>query len=492
MTGLLPTPLEAPRTLIAGEWRSAPAIPGRWNTDPNTGDVVHAMATTAAPDVEQALSAADELHRAGTWQDVPALERAAVLRRVADALADRVEEIAHADSLTSGVPVSTTRAVAGFIPGRFRAAADDCLAYPRTRTLPANGREVRLLRLPWGPAAVLTPWNAPSFIAASKIASALSAGCPVLFKPSEYAAATARPLAEAIRAAIDGVGLPVAAFQVLHGAGDVGAALATDRRVKVVCFTGGQAAGRSIARAAAERFTPVQLELGGNNPVLVLRDADVAATAASLARGMTLLNGQWCEGPGKVLVHREVAADLVDALRTELAQVRMGHSLDAGTTVGPLAHAGHRDLVRDRIESLRDRGAEIVRPITAPSGGGSFLAPVLAVGADPADATDELFGPAVSVHAVASDEDALLTANADPSGLDAYVYGTDLDHALRIGERVVCGEIRLNGAHLADLGDGSAQGFWGGSGVGGHGPAESVRVFSGDRVVGVDGDGLVI
>jgi acyl-CoA reductase-like NAD-dependent aldehyde dehydrogenase len=98
----------------------------------------------------------------------------------------------------------------------------------------------------------------------------------------------------------------------------------------------------------------------------------------------------------------------------------------------------------------------------------------------------------VSVHAVDSDEDALRLANAHPSGLDAYVYGTDLDRALRIGERIACGEVRVNGAHLADLGDGSAQGFWGGSGIGGHGPAESVRVFSGDRVVGVDSDALII
>ncbi|OLT07720.1 dehydrogenase [Pseudonocardia sp. CNS-004] len=478
--------------MIAGQWRPAPVIPGRWNTDPNTGEPVHPMATTAPADVERALAAADALHRDGTWQDVSSPERAALLDRVADALADRVEEIAVTDSLTSGVPIATTRIVAGFIPARFRAAAQDCLANPRTLRLPAGGRDVRLLRLPWGPAAVLTPWNAPSFIAASKVASALAAGCPVLFKPSEYAAATARPLAEAVAGVIEGAGLPAAAFQVLHGAGDVGAALTGDPRVKVVCFTGGQAAGRSIARAAAEHFTLLQLELGGNNPVLVLRDADVPATAASLARGMILLNGQWCEGPGKVLVHRDLAADLVDALGAELAQVRIGHSLDAGTTLGPLAHHAHRDLVRDRIEELRDRGAGIVRPVAAPDGDGCFLAPELAVGADPGDATDELFGPAVSVHAVDSDDDALRLANAHPSGLDAYVYGTDLDHALRIGERVACGEVRINGAHLADLGDGSAQGFWGGSGIGGHGPAESVRVFSGDRVVGVDSDDLVI
>lgn len=450
------------------------------------------MATTSAPEVERALDSAERLHREGTWRDVTAPERAATLHTVADALAERVEEIARIDSLTSGVPISTTRVVAGFIPSRFRAAAEDCVAHPRSRTLPAAGREVRLLRLPWGPAAVLTPWNAPSFIAASKIASALAAGCPVLFKPSEYAAATARPLAEAIDTAIRDAGLPPAAFQLLHGAGDVGAALTADRRVKVVCFTGGQSAGRSIARAAAEHFTLLQLELGGNNPVLVLRDAEIVATARSLARGMTLLNGQWCEGPGKVFVHRDVADDLVSALIEEMELVRMGHALDPATTLGPLAHSEHRELVRGRLDALRQRGAEILQPVAVPDERGFYLPPTLALGADPADATDELFGPAMSVHVVDSDDEALRLANAHPSGLDAYVYGTDLDHALWIGERIACGEVRINGAHLADLADGSAQGFWGGSGIGGHGPAESLRVFSGERVVGVDSDDLVI
>jgi acyl-CoA reductase-like NAD-dependent aldehyde dehydrogenase len=112
------------------------------------------------------------------------------------------------------------------------------------------------------------------------------------------------------------------------------------------------------------------------------------------------------------------------------------------------------------------------------------------VGADPARATAELFGPVVSVHAVESAEEALRIANATPSGLDAYVFGRDTDRAIEVGSRIVAGEVRVNGAKVADLGDDSAQSFWGPAGIGGHGPAESVRVFCGDRVVGVDSPDL--
>ncbi|HWD07442.1 MAG TPA: aldehyde dehydrogenase [Amycolatopsis sp.] len=480
--------MNTPQNLVAGTWQTAAAIPGRCNTDPNTGEVRHPMVTTSPADVERALATADDLHRAGQWQAFPEGARAEALRRIADFLEERIEDIAVEDSLTSGVPITTTRLVAGFIPGRFRTAAEDCLAQPRLRKLEASGRDVRLLRLPWGPAAVLTPWNAPSFIAASKIASALAAGCPVLFKPSEWAASTARVLAEAVVHAE----LPPGAFQVLHGAGDVGAALASDRRVKIVCFTGGSVAGRSIARAAAEDFKVLQLELGGNNPVLVLRDADVSATAASLARGMTLLNGQWCEGPGKVLVHRDLVGELTDALAAQLAQITVGPSLEVASELGPLSHEAHRDRLVGQIEGLRARGATIVQPATVARTPGWFLPATFSVGTDPDSATEELFGPVLSVHAVDSDEAALEHANRHPSGLDAYVYGQDTEHALDIAARVLSGEVRVNGAHLADLGEDSAQSFWGESGIGGHGPAESARVFSGTRVVGVDSEDLVI
>lgn len=474
-----------PTNHIADEWCAATPT-GAWNLDPNTREPVHRLVSTSSDDVERALRHAERSYDPAFGDEEARQERAAVLDRVAGLLEARSEDIARADALTSGTPIAVTRLVAAFLPHRIRATAADLREIPRVTALEAGGRDVRLHKVPWGPAAILTPWNGPSFIPAAKVVSAVAAGCPVILKPSEHAPGSAQVVVECFVEA----GLPPGALQLVHGAGDVGARLTSDPRVKVVSFTGGPGAGRAIARAATEHFTVLQLELGGNNPVIVLDDADVDVTADGILDGMTKLNGQWCEGPGKVLAPPALVGPLVDALTARIAQLAVGHSLDEGSQVGPISNAPHFQTLQARIEGLRDLGAEVHQPAALPDLDGFFLSPTVAVGADPARATAELFGPVVSLHAVDSTEEALRIANADPSGLDAYVFGTDTERAIDVGARVVAGEVRVNGAKVADLGDGSAQSFWGPSGIGGHGPAESVRVFCGDRVVGVDSPDL--
>ncbi|MCE5292676.1 MAG: aldehyde dehydrogenase family protein, partial [Nocardiaceae bacterium] len=463
-------------------WVDCEPIANEWNLDPNTGQPVHRMVTTDALDVERALQHAERAYSARA--DVE--ERAAVLERVATLLEARAEDIARTDSLTSGAPISVTRKVAAFLPFRIRAAAAEARSLPRVQSLGAGGRDVRLYKVPWGPAAILTPWNGPSFIPAAKVASAFAAGCPVILKPSEHAPGSAQLVVECFVEA----GLPSGALQLVHGRGEVGAALTSDPRIKIVSFTGGPVAGRAIARAAAEDFKVLQLELGGNNPVLVLEDADVEVAADGIFEGMTKINGQWCEGPGKVLAHRSLVEPLVEALTERISKLVVGHSLDESVELGPISNAPHFATLQARIDGLRGLGATIHQPARLPELDGLFLSPTVAVGADPAKATAELFGPLVSVHAVDSDDEALRIANANPSGLDAYVFGRDTDRAIEVGSRVLSGEVRVNGAKLADLGDDSAQSFWGPAGIGGHGPAESVRVFCGDRVVGVDSPDL--
>ena len=478
--------LPQPRNYIADEWTEGVTDGDRWNVDPNTREPLHHSVSTTPDDLERALSHAESAYDVGRWDQEAREERAAMLDKVAVALEGRAEEIARADALTSGTPITFTRKVAAFLPYRIRATAADLVALPRVTPLEAGGRDVRLYKVPWGPAAILTPWNGPSFIPAAKVVSAVAAGCPVILKPSEHAPSSAQVVAECFVEA----GLPRGAFQLVHGAGEVGAALTSDRRIKVVSFTGGPGAGRAIARAGAEDFKVLQLELGGNNPVIVLDDADLDVTADGIVEGMTKLNGQWCEGPGKVLAPRALVAPLAEALTERISKLVVGSSLDEATDIGPISNEPHFRTLRSRIDGLRELGATIDAPAGLPGLAGYFMSPTVAVGADPSAATAELFGPLVSLHAVDSTADALRIANANPSGLDAYVFGTDTDRAIEVGSQIMSGEIRVNGAKVADLGEDSAQSFWGPSGIGGHGPAESLRVFCGDRVVGVDSPDL--
>src|SRR4051794_36555071 len=462
-----------PVNYIADDWSGCTTVPDAWNVDPNTRQHVHRLVTTTPDDVERALRHAEQASDVGRWDDDARRERADMLQRVADFVEKRAEDIARTDSLTSGTPISATRKVAAFLPARIRASAQDLLDIPRVTALAAGGRDVRLYKVPWGPAAILTPWNGPSFIPAGKVASAVAAGCPVILKPSEHAPGSAQIIVECFVEA----GLPSGALQLVHGTGEVGARLTADPRIKVVSFTGGPGAGRSIARAAAEDFKVLQLELGGNNPVLVLDDADLDVAADGIVEGMTKLNGQWCEGPGKILAHRSLVEPLLEALTERISRLVVGHSLDEDVEVGPISNQPQFQTLQGRIEGLRDLGASIRQPAQLPELDGFFLSPTVAAGADPTRATAELFGPVVSLHAVDSDEEALRIANATPSGLDAYVFGTDTDRAIDVGSRLVAGEVRVNGAKVADLGDDSAQSFWGPAGIGGHGPAESGRGF---------------
>lgn len=324
------------------------------------------------------------------------------------------------------------------------------------------------------------------------MASALAAGCPVILKPSEWAPGGSQIVAEVLAEAIANLGLPQAVFQLVHGAARVGAQVVGDPRIRAVSFTGGGSGGRAVAAAVAPNFTPLQLELGGHNPAVVLEDADVAQTAAALAEGMTRLNGQWCEAPGKVLVHASLHDALVDALLDELSKLTIGHCLEGATDVGPLAHASHRDHFTARIDDVTGRGGIALTANDLPEPGGSFLPPNLVVGNDATDSTGELFGPVVSVHSMTIDEEALTAAAGPETGLAGFIFGADTEHALSAAARIPAGEIRINGCKLLDLAVDSEQTFRNSAGIGGHEPTDMVRFFQGSQVVGVDDPTLPI
>ncbi|MFE7416738.1 aldehyde dehydrogenase family protein [Rhodococcus sp. NPDC057529] len=458
--------------------------------DPNTGVVRQRQVATAGRDVERALAAAAAVHADGTWARSPTDLRIRLLDALADGLADRADEVARQDCLSTGNPLRVSSQMASYLAPRVHAARDQLLEIGESSTLAADGREVRLLRRPLGPAVVLAPWNAPTFVAVAKVASALAAGCPVILKPSEWAPAGCQIVAEILAQAIADLELPAAVFQLVHGGSAVGAQLVSDPRIRAISFTGGGAGGRAVAQAAAPYFTALQLELGGHNPAVVRPDADIAAAAAAVAEGMTKLNGQWCEAPGKILVPDELHDEFVDALLGALSALRVGHSFDAGTDVGPLSHQAHRARLQGQIDDLVSRGGKVLTSAPLPELEGWFFSPTVVVGLPAEQSEHELFGPAVTVHAVESVEDAIRAANGPETGLAGFVFGRDLEAALDTASQLSAGEIRVNGCKLADLADGSEQSFWNSAGIGGHGPTDMVRFFQGRRTIGVDDPAL--
>ncbi|MDQ0212190.1 MULTISPECIES: aldehyde dehydrogenase family protein [Arthrobacter] len=473
------------RSFVDGAWLQLDEN-GRYLTNPNTGEPRQPMRKTGRADVEHALAAAASLHESGKLEDIKLRDRLELLTKIAASLDAQSEEIALQDSINTGVPIRTTRLIAGALGDRVRGTIAEAEELGESETLDGGDRSVVILRKPLGPALIVGPWNAPTFTVVGKVAAAMAAGCPVILKPSENAPGGCQLFAESIAAAMTELDYPSAAFQLVHGNSETGSLLTSDPRIEALSFTGGDSAGRTVAQAAASNLAVMQMELGSNNPVIILDDADVSSAAQSILQGMTRLNGQWCEAPGKVLVDGSIHDRFVEAMKFELSKLRVGNALDETTEVGPLAFERQRDGLKAAVNRLLELGGTLVTGGDLPDLNGWFLAPGMIVGCPAGAATEELFGPLVTVHPVHSVEEALSHANGPATGLDAYVFGGDETRAIDVASRIRAGEVRINGTFMSDLAGNSRQSFWGTSGIGGHGPQYGVRFFTGDRVVGVD------
>lgn len=465
--------------LIDGDTAETTECLGEDLTDANTGTVLAPQRGTDPESVTRAIAAAQRVHDEGGWADLGVSGRRRYLAALATELGDRAELMATADAVSTGVPISVTRLVAGSLAGTMTGAAEVIESMSGDRAV--AGRRVHMDRVARGPAAILVPWNAPLGIAAGKIAYALGAGCPVIMKAPEWAPFSCSIFAEAVRAAE----LPGGVFQLVHGGPTVGQRLVSDPVLRVVSFTGSTETGRQIAATAAGRLATVHLELSGNNAAIVMDDADLGDAASHLVSGFTKLNGQWCEAPRRVYVPEALSDGLIDALTEQLGRMRIGSSLDPLTTMGPLSHRRHLDEVTGRVARLRDSGATVL-PVGKVPGEGNFMAPTLIweVAHDPEAA--EIFGPVLIIHPVPDIDTAIAYANDTPYGLAAYVLGRDIDRGMHIAGRLRAGEVKINGSSLLNLADGVEQDFFGASGLGAHGDAANVRLFAGARTRGVD------
>ncbi|XVU21189.1 aldehyde dehydrogenase family protein [Actinoplanes sp. CA-054009] len=463
------------RDLVAGQWGECLTPVGIELENPATGAGIGPALASSPARVSAALDAAAAL---GAWPVPPE-----ILEAVAASVAAATEEIVALETAATGVPIRQTRPLGMILSGAFALAAGQVrggiLRYTMKRE---DGREVLVERLPWGPAACLVPWNAPAPMAAHKVANALAAGCPTILKPSEYAPFGTERLAVAIDEALREAGAPAGLFQLVHGGAEVGRQLVGDPRVKAVSFTGGLAGGRSVAAACAHDLKPVQLELGGNNPLIVMPDAPLETAARAAADLLTTLNGQWCRALGRLLVPAGRHDEIVTAVLERLSTLRGGDPASEDTDFGPLIHSAHRASVVAARNALGGTVHE-----AAVSGPGNTLAPALVTGADPARTTEEIFGPVAAVHPYTDVDDAVELANATRYGLEGYVVGADEEQALAVARGLRAGEVKVNGSSVMSLHLFTPRPAWGLSGFSEEGTAETLRFFTNARVTGVEG-----
>jgi acyl-CoA reductase-like NAD-dependent aldehyde dehydrogenase len=468
------------RHYIAGRWHDAIAASGAWICNANTAQQLAQRRVADADVVEAALASAQACHDQHDWAR-DHMARADALDKIATHLSDpaRLEAIAMADSLTTGVVIGVSRRLTNMLPFLFSGAANVIREGYLSETAQGPCGRVEHFRRPWGPALLIAPWNSPTPIGAHKLASALAAGAPALFKPSSWTPHSALAMFEAIEAC----GLPDGAANLILGDRHVISPMLSDARVRSVSFTGGLSGGRAVMATCAQDFKPAQLELGGNNALVVLEGADLDAAATAIVFGLCNLNGQWCRALGRVIVARALKARLLDAVLEKLAQVRLGSSVEADSQMGPQAHIRQFNDVHQAIDRLKQKGGTVLSATAKVNHDGYFVSPTLVDGCDAQDTLDEVFGPVAVIHHFDTEAQALALANGPPFGLAGCVFGPQ-DHALAFAREVRTGGVKVNGYSLMALNGDFPRGAWMLSGLGEEGRRETVRFFTGARVVG--------
>jgi len=454
---------------VAGRWQTAAAEDEI--TNPYTGDVVGTVPRASVEDAARAVAAAVE--GAETMRRLPAYQRAAVLQRAADLLADAADEVARTISAEEGKPLAEALGEARRTPDLIRLAASEG-ARMHGETIPvdaAPGNSDKLaftLRQPCGVVVAITPFNYPLLLVAHKIAPALAAGNAVILKPASQTPLTALKLTEIFLEA----GLPEHALQCITGPGStIGPALCGDARVRKISFTGSKDVGEGVTAIAGVKR--LSLELGSNCPLIVLPDAVLEQVAIATVAGGYVNAGQACISVQRVLVGRKVYGDFLDALRPKVEAIKVGDPFEDGTSLSALINEREAERVEGVIRRAVDAGASLV---TGGGREGGVVQPAIVadVSPDMEISRAELFGPAVAVSAVDGIDEAIELANASEYGLGAGIFTSDVTNALRFARDVECGNIQINSTPLwrADL---MPYGGLKGSGVGKEGPRYAIE-----------------
>ncbi|RUT35032.1 aldehyde dehydrogenase family protein [Arsenicitalea aurantiaca] len=433
---------ELHKNLIDGEWVGGEAAE---NINPsNTNDVIGTFARATAEDTKNAIAAAKAAFPA--WSRSGILERHAVLRKAADEILARKEELGKLLSREEGKTLpegigEVTRAgqIFDFFAGEALRLAGEIL--PSVRP----GVGVEITREAVGVVGIITPWNFPIAIPAWKIAPALCYGNTIVFKPADLVPASSWAIVDILHRA----GLPKGVLNLVMGRGSVvGQTMLESKDVNALTFTGSVGTGKKVAQASIDVGRKFQLEMGGKNPTIVLDDADLKVAVESVAQSAFFSTGQRCTASSRVIVTEGIHDKFVEALSERVRNLKVGDALAKGTEIGPVVDPSQLKQDTDYIEIGKSEGAKLVAggdllKLDTP---GHYLQPALFVEAtnQMRISREEIFGPVASVIRVKDYEEALATANDTEFGLSAGIVTTSLKYATHFKRNSEAGMVMVN------------------------------------------------
>jgi succinate-semialdehyde dehydrogenase/glutarate-semialdehyde dehydrogenase len=429
--------------------------------DPATSDEIGRAPLSSSADARQAVARARAAQPA--WANLPFRQRARVILRARELMLAERDEIALLISRETGKPIAealSMEIVPTLAAMHYFAHASKGLLRPQKIDIGQYGlmgRSSKILFRPLGVIGIISPWNFPLATPADEVVMALMAGNAVVLKPSELTPLIALKLGDLFRRA----GLPAGLLEILTGDGSTGAAL-VNARVDKIMFTGSVATGKRVAEAAAKYLTPVVLELGGKDPMIVLEDADIANAARGAVWGAFANAGQACSSVERCYVQESIASRFIERVVAETRSLKQGIGTGESVDIGAMSNERQLQIVVNHVNDAKQRGAEVL------TGGrrgesleGSFYEPTVLTNVDHnmAIMRDETFGPVLPVMTFKTEDEAVKLANDSMYGLTASVWTRNIAKGERIAERIEAGTVMVNEVVYTH---GIAQTPWGG------------------------------
>jgi acyl-CoA reductase-like NAD-dependent aldehyde dehydrogenase len=466
------------KLLIGGKWIET----GDWIdvASPFSGETVGRVAKAGADETRGAIDAAE----AAMHEPLPAHKRAEILVRVAGFLGHRHDEVARTISDEAGKPMKAARVEARRAMSTYTFAAVEARKLagemvPMDASQAGEGKLAFTLRRPIGVVGAISPFNFPLNLVAHKLAPALAAGCAVVLKPASQTPLSALLLAELETEA----GLPPGWLNVLVGpAAEIGDVLIEDERVKALTFTGSGAVGWKLAERAPKKR--VKLELGNATPVIIAEDADIDTAAQAMAANAFSFAGQSCISVQRIYVEAPAYDRFLERFLPKVEELRLGDPADEETDVGPVIDEDARERILEWIEEARAGGARV---LTGGELDGELIRPTVIADAGPElkVGCEEVFGPVCTVNLVGSLDEAIELANGTRYGLQAGIFTTKLETALRAAQELEFGGVIVNEAPTFRA-DQMPYGGVKDSGNTREGPAYAVRELTEERLVVID------
>ena len=469
------------RLFIAGEWQDAADGKTLAVFNPATGLEIGRVAHAGIPDLDRALAAAQKGFE--VWRDVPAIERAKIMRRAAALMRERAADIGAVLTQENGKPLPEAKGEAMAAADIIEWFADEGMRV-YGRIVPSRNLAVRQLVLkdPVGPVAAFTPWNFPINQVVRKLSAALASGCSMLIKAPEETPAAPAALIQAFADA----GLPAGVVGLVYGnPAEISSYLIPHPIIRKVTFTGSTPVGKQLAALAGQHMKRVTMELGGHAPVIVCEDADIALAVKSAGAAKFRNAGQVCISPTRFLVHESIQKEFGAALAQYASGLKVGDGTAEGTTMGPLANPRRLTAMAEFTQDAVQQGATLALGGERIGTTGNFWQPTVLTDV-PLSAkvfNDEPFGPMAAIRGFSQLEDAIAEANRLPYGLAGYAFTRSLKNAHLLSQRVEVGMLWVNqpATPSAELPFGGIKD----SGYGTEGGPEAMEAYLNTRAVSI-------